>query len=115
MKQGLYRASFFIVDPRTGMADKEFGRGVVNLRDGLIRGGDSRYYYAGSYQLDGTRLDAEVTVTPHTAQPAWDSPFSLGAVLTLKGTADHVGIRCGGTISTSPGDRVQIGLTWLVE
>ncbi|RDL51797.1 hypothetical protein BLJAPNOD_02938 [Ensifer sp. M14] len=115
MRQGLYRASFYLTDPRTGLMGDEFGRGVVDIRDGSIRGGDSNYYYAGTYSLDGTKLDATIAVTPHTPRPLGLTPFERGATLTIRGTADAVGIRCGGEISTSPGDGIQIGLTWLVE
>jgi hypothetical protein len=113
MREGLYRAVFCKSDPETGVVGDAFGRGVLVLRGSKILGGDSDYYYTGSYELAGTQLDA--TVTPLTAQPSHRSMFSQGAVLVIKGTADHVGIRCGGTISTSPGDSVQIGLTWLVD
>ena len=114
MREGLYRASFFKTDPELGIPRDEFGRGVVNLREGKIVGGDSNYFYAGTYALDGTKLEATVTVTPHTAIDR-RTLFSRGAILDLKGSADAAGIRCGGMISTSPGDSIQIRLTWLVE
>jgi hypothetical protein len=40
--------------------------GVVMMRDGTLRGGDSFYYYVGSYSCSSGRWKGEVTNQEHT-------------------------------------------------
>ncbi|WEZ84659.1 hypothetical protein P6U16_08840 [Rhizobium sp. 32-5/1] len=116
MIEGLYQAMFYADRQHNGLPEEWFGRGVMHIRDGKIIGGDSDFYYIGHYILDGTRFDASLKVTPHTKQPRSGSPFgSKGSDLFVRGTADTVEIRCGGTICDSPGGRIHIGLTWLAQ
>jgi len=42
------------------------GTGVVMMRDGTLRGGDSFYYYVGSYSCSSGRWKGEVTNQEHT-------------------------------------------------
>jgi len=44
------------------------GTGVVVLRDGILMGGDTSYYYTGDYIVDGTSLDVNL-VANHFAGP----------------------------------------------
>ncbi len=55
MKDGLYNIEF-----ATHLGS---GAGVVVLRDGKIRGGDSSMYYVGDYSLDGDAVRASVSVS----------------------------------------------------
>ena len=49
--------------------------GVVMLRDGTIRGGDSHFYFIGSYICSGGKWKGEVTSQEHT--PAFATrPFA---------------------------------------
>ncbi|MGF6231841.1 hypothetical protein QFZ27_005796 [Inquilinus ginsengisoli] len=72
MKNGLYSARF-----GTPLGT---GAGVVVLRDGVIRGGDSMMYYIGSYAISGSQLSAEIEVDVHTRQQQMASVFGRDRV-----------------------------------
>lgn len=42
-----------------------WGKGVTVLETGKILGGDSGYYYIGSYSVEHTTIEAEVKITQH--------------------------------------------------
>ena len=117
MTEGLYRVSFHYQNPNNGLPDPGgFEIGVLYFKDGLLKGGSGNYYYSGNYSLDGTQFTAQLAVRPIAAHPATKTPFGpKGTDLAITGTSDHVGIRCGATLSHLPGDRVQIGLARLVD
>ena len=59
-----------------------FGGGVVVLQNGRLMGGDGGYFYLGTYQLDGTSLQAMIEVSPFI--PGYESVFkTVGQKLTL--------------------------------
>ncbi len=115
MLEGQYSAIFFEADPNSGLPGKEFARGVVEFRDGKVFGGDSGYQYLGSYEmLDEIRFSGSITVTPHTAQRLSGSAFGVrGSTLDIRGSADHVSVRCGGEIRTL-GQPFHVKLTRIV-
>lgn len=45
------------------VTESENGAGILVLENGLIRGGDSNYYYTGFYKVNDKVINAEVTVT----------------------------------------------------
>src|SRR5262245_19145987 len=53
---------------RTEMTDGGRGHasGVIVLRDGTIAGGDSYFYYTGSYTSGGGKWRGELTTSEHT-------------------------------------------------
>jgi hypothetical protein len=61
IKNGLYALSVEILDGLEGG-----DTGVVVLRDGAIRGGDSFFYFIGSYSCSRGRWKGEVTSQEHT-------------------------------------------------
>jgi hypothetical protein len=115
MLEGQYSAIFFEADPKLATPGREFGRGVVEFREGKVFGGDSGYQYLGSYELlDETGFSGSITVAPHTAQRLHGSAFGArGSTLDIRGSADRVGVRCGGEIRTL-GKPFHIKLTRIV-
>jgi hypothetical protein len=61
MRNGLYS-----IHVRLGDGRPEKGSGVLVLRDGTMRGGDSFLFYLGSYTVSGSTLKGEVTINQHT-------------------------------------------------
>jgi hypothetical protein len=72
MKNGLYSVQF-----GTPLGT---GAGVVILRDGTIRGGDSMMYYVGTYIVNGDQFTADIEVNIHTRQPNMVSVFGRDRV-----------------------------------
>jgi hypothetical protein len=61
MRNGLYS-----IHVRLGDGRPEKGSGVVVMRDGTMRGGDSFLFYLGTYSVDGESLKGEVVINQHT-------------------------------------------------
>ena len=61
IRNGLYALSVEVQDGVKGGDN-----GVVVLRDGTIRGGDSFFYFIGSYSCSGRKWKGEVTSQEHT-------------------------------------------------
>jgi hypothetical protein len=61
IRNGLYALS---VEMQDGLEGGD--NGVIVLRDGTIRGGDSFFYYVGSYSCAGGKWKGEVTAQEHT-------------------------------------------------
>lgn len=61
IRNGLYALSVQMLDGVDGGDN-----GVVVLRDGTIRGGDSFFYFIGSYTCSGSKWKGEVTSQEHT-------------------------------------------------
>jgi T3SS negative regulator,GrlR len=61
MKNGLYSLRIEMLDGIKGQ-----NTGVMVLRDGIIRGGDTFFYYVGSYAAANGRWKGELTNHEHT-------------------------------------------------
>ena len=70
IRNGLYALS---VEMQDGIEGGDTG--VVVLRDGTIRGGDTHFYYVGSYTCSGRKWKGEVTSQEHAPTVA-TQPFS---------------------------------------
>jgi hypothetical protein len=70
IRNGLYALSVQVQDGVEGGDN-----GVVVLRDGTIRGGDSYFYFIGSYTCSGSKWKGEVTSQEHT-QALATRPFA---------------------------------------
>jgi T3SS negative regulator,GrlR len=68
---GLYVFEIEMRDGKRGEA-----RGVVVLCDGRIMGGDSYFYYTGSYSFRGGKWRGDMTVNQHTE--AVGKPLAFG-------------------------------------
>ncbi|WP_181956163.1 hypothetical protein FJN17_18925 [Bradyrhizobium symbiodeficiens] len=85
IKNGLYALSIELQDGIQGG-----GNGVLVLRDGTIRGGDSFFYFTGSYVCCGGKWKGEATSQEHTLDLA-TRPFARKiATIGFCGTySDH--------------------------
>ena len=61
MKNGLYAIHIEMLDGVSGR-----NGGVMVLRDGIIRGGDSHFYYTGSYSFGDGKWKGELINAEHT-------------------------------------------------
>jgi hypothetical protein len=61
MQNALYSLQIEMLDGVQGQAS-----GVMILRDGIIRGGDTYFYYLGSYTFAGGKWKGELTNQEHT-------------------------------------------------
>jgi len=78
--QGLWTIEF-------GSSTGRFGAGVVVFKEGRVMGGDSGYYYIGTYSLVGDEFSAKIDLVPFV--PGIETVFNtLGhnVKLSLTGT-----------------------------
>lgn len=89
--------------------DRGQGTGQVLLEKGEISGGDTVISYAGTYQLDGSRVTGTLTTRRHSAgQP---SIFGIDEVeIKLSGTAAGNFVSCSGEFKQLPGTVLHITL-----
>lgn len=108
MQNGLYRVQF-----GTPLGT---GAGVVTLRDGQIRGGDSMMYYVGTYSESGGTMTAQVASKTHTRGPGMESVFGIDPVtITMQGTASDTSAQLNGTAKEAPGVGFQVTLNKLAD
>ena len=58
MLEALWSVNFTLIPTGTAI----FGNGVAVLNNGNIRGGDSTYYYTGTYQINNGVFTADVSI-----------------------------------------------------
>jgi hypothetical protein len=92
IRNGLYA---LIVKLQDGIEGGD--NGVVVLRDGTIRGGDSFFYFIGSYTCCGSKWKGEVTSQEHT-QALATRPFARKtATIGFTGTYNDTGAESDNT------------------
>jgi len=96
VRNGLYKIDF--------ETQRGGGQGVVYLRNGKIWGGDSGWYYIGTYEQDGDDFTASVTLKDHTKHTHITSALGVDeAEMTLKGVADGDAFKTKGKSKQAPG------------
>lgn len=70
VRDGLYTLGIEMAGAKRGHAT-----GVVVLRDGVIMGGDSFFYYTGSYTFSRGKWRGEMIVHQHTEAPGLNLVF----------------------------------------
>ena len=86
------------------------GAGVAVLRNGHILGGDSSYYYVGSYNLQGTHFQAEFQINHfHGVLNSIFGPLR-SIKLTIRGAANDTLIMAQGFDPAMPTRRLSIRL-----
>jgi T3SS negative regulator,GrlR len=70
VRDGLYNLTIEMSGPKRGHAT-----GIVVLRDGVILGGDSFFYYTGSYTFSRGKWRGEMIVNQHTEAPGLNLVF----------------------------------------
>lgn len=104
MRNGLYKVEF-----QTPLGA---GAGVVVLRDGKIRGGDSAMFYVGDVSENGSDLTAEVEGKLHTDIPGMRSVFGVNHThIKLKGKGSGNAATFTGTAKEAPSVSFQARLT----
>ena len=92
IRNGLYALSVELQDGIEGGDN-----GVIVLRDGTIRGGDSFFYFVGSYSCSGSKWKGEVTSREHTPALA-TRPFARKvATIGFTGTYSDLGAESDNT------------------
>ncbi len=70
VRDGLYNLSIEMSGAKRGHAT-----GIVVLRNGVILGGDSFFYYSGSYSYSRSKWRGEMIVNQHTEAPGLNLVF----------------------------------------
>jgi T3SS negative regulator,GrlR len=92
IRNGLYALCVELQDGRVGGDN-----GVVVLRDGTIRGGDSFFYFVGRYSCSGGKWKGEVISQEHTPALA-TRPFARKiATIGFTGIYTDGGAECDNT------------------
>ena len=93
----------------------DFGAGVVVLETSRVLGGDSQYYYVGTFKLEGKTMHASIQVT-HFAGPA-SSVFGPQRQfnLQLSGTPSREQFLLQGHMVENPQMKIGIRLTRRAE
>ncbi len=108
LRNGLYKIDF--------ETERGGGQGVVYLKNGKIRGGDSGWYYVGTYEQDGNDFTAKVTIKDHTKHTRITSVFGVDeAEMTLKGTSEGDGVKTKGKSKQAPSVTFQARLERLSD
>ncbi|MGE0211342.1 MAG: GrlR family regulatory protein [Parvibaculaceae bacterium] len=95
MRNGLYKIDF--------ETQRGGGQGVVVLKDGRIWGGDSGWFYVGTYEQTGDRFKARVKISAHTKHEHITSVVGMdSADLKLKGTAEGDAVTTTGIAKQAP-------------
>jgi hypothetical protein len=93
IRNGLYHCRTTFLDGVAGGSD-----GVMVLRDGILRGGDSFYYCYGTYACANGKVKGEITNQEHTAshgeRPVWEKRV---VTMGYTGTYDDETIESYGT------------------
>ena len=105
MREGLYRVSF--------ETDRGAGFGVVYVKNGQLRGGDSGFYYVGTYEETNGHLTAQIVTQRHgTEGPA--SVFGLErAHITFTGLVTGEIAKMTATAKEAPGVTLKASLAFL--
>lgn len=108
IQDGLYKVDF---QTQIGA-----GSGVVALRDGEVRGGDSGMFYVGSYRESGDEVSAEVVADTHSSIPEMHSVFGADKVtISLRGRSNGDAAQLSGSAKEAPGVMFQAILTRLSD
>jgi hypothetical protein len=108
MQDGLYSAVF-----GTQLGD---GTGVVFLKDGVARGGDSLMSYRGTYRVTGDTVVAELLVTKHANIPGMQSVFGRDLVnINVRGRVNGDQVELTGSAREIPGAVFQARLRRLSD
>ena len=85
VQDGLYTLGIEMTGLKQGRAT-----GIVVLRDGVIMGGDSFFYYTGSYSFSRGKWRGEMIVHQHTDAPGLNLVFG-GREVTCGFTGSYAG------------------------
>ncbi len=93
IRNGLYHCRTAFLDGVVGGSDS-----VMMLRDGIIRGGDSFYFFYGTYTSANGKVKGEITNEEHTAsngeRPIWEKRV---VTIGFTGTYDDETVESIGT------------------
>lgn len=92
---------FYKVEFRTPLGK---GAGVIVLREGVLRGGDSAVAYVGQYQVDAGMFSAEIKTFVHTENPNMFNVLGrFNARLNVSGKVGNGPILLNGMSPDAPG------------
>jgi len=80
-----------------------FGSGVIVLRDGVFLGGNSYFYYVGTYSSFGGKWKGELTIREHTAAPL-NQPMA-GKIVSAGFGGTYSGVEAAASATTLVGKR----------
>jgi hypothetical protein len=98
IENGLYRVNFRATDGVDAV-----GSGVIVLRDGICLGGNSYFYYVGTYSSFEGRWKGELTIQEHTAAPL-NRPMA-GKIVSAGFSGTYSGVEAAASSTTLVGKR----------
>ena len=89
---------------------KNFGAGIIIIKNTQIIGGDAQYYYSGKLSLFQEIINTEIKVKIHTRIPGGQSIFgSLDSFsISLSGKASSSELTLIGTLDGSPAESITV-------
>ena len=106
MREGLYRVAFHNVHGAGG--------GVMHVRGGKMRGGNSAFAFIGSYAIADDVVSVKVSTRRHTIDPDFKPLFGGDDVtIVLKGRAQGDTVDFEGVVLHMPGVMFKAMLTMI--
>lgn len=106
---GLYKIAF------KSSYGTDFGV-ILLMDDGKLRGGDSGMAYVGTYEQEGDRFTAQVSVTQHRTLPGVVSVLGYNdVVVEMTGLTDDATAKLRGSSSQVPGVRFDAMLSYIAD
>ena len=91
------------------------GAGVAVLETGRVLGGDSQYFYVGSYKVHNDQIQAQLTVTHYAGAPSSIFGTAKQFTLQLTGAPARDRFELHGHVLESPNLKITIRLTRRAE
>jgi hypothetical protein len=108
IKNGMYKVFF-----KTALGE---GAGVIITENGTIRGGDSAFYYLGTYHQHAGHIEAQVTGKRHSpGLPSVFGPNQASITLTGQSQGDEAHYDFKGSSPEAPGVIISALLTKLAD
>jgi hypothetical protein len=109
MENSFWTVRFF--SPNTG----DHGDGVVLMMNGKLFGGDSYYYYIGSYNIIDNYFGATIDVTHFSGQPLAIFGQSLNLKIRLSGQVQEPVMKLKGHLVNNPSLRAEVVCTKVTQ
>lgn len=95
--------------------NRDFGSGVVVIREGSVNGGDGSYYYQGHFDYYEQEARAIIQVTHHYGPVNSVMGPLPSFTLNVSGRIFEAGFEMTGGIQALPGVTIRIQGRWIAE
>jgi hypothetical protein len=95
--------------------NRDFGAGVVVIREGSVNGGDSGYFYQGQFDYYEQEARAVIQVSHHSGPVNSVMGPLRSFTLNVAGRITETGFDMVGGIQSMPGVNIRIQGRWIAE